>query len=39
MSDFDIECLEPDWLTGRYTNKKWRLRKELEKLECGDDYA
>lgn len=39
MADFDPECLGPDWLTGKYTNRKARLTRQLEELERGDDYA
>lgn len=38
MADFD-NTAEPDWLTGEYTCKKERLRRQLEKLERGDGYA
>ncbi len=39
MSEFDCDCSGPDWLTGEYTNKKWKLRKQLEGLERAGDYA
>ena len=37
-TSFNTENCGIDWLTGKYTGKKERLRRELERLERGDAW-